>query len=314
MNLTDIKTNSAKAWFLASRPKTLTGAIVPVAIALALAWHDLSSGQVGVAGSAALSGVGRTFLWWPALLCMLFACMMQIDANLVNDYYDCARGIDAEDRLGPERACSQGWVTMSAMRKALVLVTLLSALIGLPLIYWGGWQMVVVGVACIVFCYLYTTLLSGKAMGDILVLVFFGWVPVCTTYFLQTGVITLDCLLLATGCGLATDNLLIVNNFRDRETDKKHGKMTLVTLIGEKATLALFLLLGLAALLLALYAIIPADRYMEKLVLFYWFFLLFVWQKMRTIRRGRELNKVLGMTALSILLYGITVCLALLFG
>lgn len=311
--MSEVKTNSARAWFLASRPKTLTGAIVPVAIALALAWHDLPGhGFVFEAADGHPYWLSGTFQWVPALLCLLFACMMQIDANLVNDYYDCLKGVDAEDRLGPERACSQGWVTMPAMKKALMLVTALSALIGLPLVIWGGWEMIIVGVACIAFCYLYTTLLSGKAMGDILVLVFFGWVPVCVTYYLQTRMVTLDCFLLATGCGLATDNLLIVNNFRDRETDKKHGKTTLVTLIGERATLTLFMLLSLAASLLALYAIIPASPIWEKAILVYWFFTMFVWQKLRTIRRGRELNKVLGMTALSILLYGITVCLPLL--
>ncbi len=313
--MTEVKTNSLKAWFLAARPKTLTGAIVPVLIALALAWHDLPD-MYYIGGYHGINIVlkGAPFLWIPAILCLLFACLMQIDANLINDYYDCVRGIDSEDRLGPERACSQGWITLPAMKKALYVVTALSALVGLPLILWGGWSMILVGLACIVFCYLYTTLLSGKAMGDVLVIVFFGLVPVCATYYLQTQTVTTNCFLLALGCGLATENLLIVNNFRDRETDKKHGKITLVTLIGERATLLLYLVCIIGAEALAQIAFYPCEHpWAQVLSILYLPLALLAWQKMRTIRHGRALNQVLGITALSILIYGITVCIGILY-
>jgi len=298
MDTNHIKTNSIKAWFLAARPKTLTGALVPVAIALAMAWHDNQ----------------ESFKWTPALLCMLFACMMQIDANFVNDYYDCLKGIDGEDRLGPERACSQGWITLPAMKKGLIIVTIISALIGLPLIAWGGWQMVGIGMACIIFCFLYTTLLSSMAMGDVLVLLFFGIVPVCATYYLQTGTVTTDVLLLSLGCGLATDNLLIVNNFRDRDTDKRHGKITLVTLVGERCALALYPLLFTSAAAIAFIVVYAPTFPSLKILLLvlYLIFCLSCFIKMKRIRRGRQLNQVLGQTALSILLYGIAVCLGVL--
>ena len=89
----EIRTNSPRAWLLASRPKTLTGAAVPVLIALSAAWHEAPS----------------DFLWLPAALCLLFALLMQVDANLVNDYFDWADGVDTAERLGPERAVAQGW-------------------------------------------------------------------------------------------------------------------------------------------------------------------------------------------------------------
>lgn len=289
-----IKTNSTKAWFLACRPKTLTGAIVPVAIALALAWRDNSN----------------LFEFFPAVLCLAFACMMQIDANLVNDYYDCLKGIDSDDRLGPERACAQGWITMSAMKKALMIVTMISAAIGLPLIIWGGWEMIVIGLACIVFCFLYTTLLSGKAMGDVLVLLFFGIVPICTTYYLQIHEVSVECVMLSVGCGLATDNLLIVNNFRDRETDRKHGKMTLVTIIGEKPTLILSFALTLGASALAL-AVTGCNAVATTGILIYTIVASMNTGKMWKINKGSQLNSVLGKTTLGILLYGIAVCAGL---
>ena len=96
----NVKKNSPRAWMLAARPKTLTGAAVPVMIGLSLAYADLRA-----------SG---SFCWFPAVLCMLFAFVMQIDANFINDYFDFVRGNDDETRLGPKRACAQGWVSSDA--------------------------------------------------------------------------------------------------------------------------------------------------------------------------------------------------------
>lgn len=103
-----VKINSIKAWFLAARPKTLTGAAVPVMIALALAYRDIGA---------------EKFLFVPAFLCVLFAFIMQIDANFINDYFDFLRGNDNEMRLGPRRACAQGWISQVYMRRAIGVVT-----------------------------------------------------------------------------------------------------------------------------------------------------------------------------------------------
>ena len=128
MEKEEIKTNSFKAWVLAARPKTLTAAAVPVMIGTAMAWNHTS---------------GEGFRYVAALLCFLFAFVMQIDANFVNDYFDFKRGNDDETRLGPERACAQGWVTDSAMKKALAVTTLIACLVGLPLIIYGGLEMMI---------------------------------------------------------------------------------------------------------------------------------------------------------------------------
>lgn len=130
MNEKQIDTNSAKAWMLASRPKTLTGAAVPVMIGLAFAARDLGLDDFG---------------WMPALLCVLFAFIMQIDANFINDYFDFVRGNDDETRLGPRRACAQGWITPKAMRRAIILTTVIACCIGLPLVIYGGLEMILVG-------------------------------------------------------------------------------------------------------------------------------------------------------------------------
>ncbi|MBQ7181121.1 MAG: 1,4-dihydroxy-2-naphthoate octaprenyltransferase [Bacteroidaceae bacterium] len=299
---TIIKTNSLRAWLLASRPKTLSGAAVPVAVALSMAWVDCQ-------GLSAVTTEG--FKWLPALLCLLFAFLMQVDANLVNDYFDCLRGVDGEDRLGPERACAQGWVTLPAMRRAIWTVTLLSCAVGLPLVVWGGWPMALVGAACIVFCFLYTTVLSRMAMGDVLVLLFFGIVPVCATYYIQTQTLTTGVFCLSLACGLVTDCLLVVNNYRDRVTDVRAGKCTLVTLIGAKASEWLYLLLGLAGVALTM----PVLNGWQRLVgiLPYLVGHVGAWRMMTHIGEGRDLNRVLGWTALNILGFGLLVSLLILW-
>ena len=168
MNESNVTTNSLKAWFLAARPKTLPGAAVPVMIGIA----------------SAISQYGDAVRVGAAVLCMLFALVMQIDANFVNDYFDFMKGTDDEKRLGPKRACAQGWITAVAMRRGLLYTTLLACVIGLPLVYYGGWEMILIGFACVVFCFLYTISFSYLGLGDVLVLVFFGLVPVCMTYWL----------------------------------------------------------------------------------------------------------------------------------
>ena len=274
-----MKTNGTKAWILASRPKTLTGAMAPVLVALSTAWAD------------------GYFLWQPALLCLLFALLMQIDANLVNDYLDFKNGTDREDRLGPERACAQGWITPRAMLLGITLVTILSCLVGLPLILWGGWEMILVGIACVLCCFLYTTSLSRIALGDLLVLIFFGLVPVCATYYLQTGTLTRGIILAAVAMGLVTDCLLLVNNYRDRDTDRSVGKRTLVVLIGSKNTERLYLALGLIATALCISITVAPMLYLPLH--------LSNTLRMRRIHEGKALNAILGRTALAILLFAL---------
>ena len=292
--MTDIKLNSTKAWVLAARPKTLSGAAVPVMIALALAYADLDDGA---------------FKLIPACLCMLFAFTMQINANFINDYFDFKKGTDDELRLGPKRACAQGWVSMRAMRIAIVLTTAVACVIGLPLIVYGGWLMVAVGVLCVIFCFLYTTHLSYLGLGDILVLVFFGLIPVCATYYLQTHTVTLECLLASIACGLVIDTLLIVNNYRDRDNDRRTGKMTLVVRIGVKRTERLYWGLGAAACLIGGVYLVSGKYLAFVLPIIYLALHTVTWRKMKTINRGFQLNQILGENARNMFIYGILVTL-----
>ena len=301
MNDTTIKQNSLKAWILAARPKTLSGAAVPVLIGLSLAYTDAF--QYG----------DDTFSWTAAVLCMLFALVMQIDANFVNDFFDFARGNDdAATRLGPLRACTQGWVSTDAMKRAIATTTCVACLIGLPLVYYGGLEMILIGVLCVVFCFLYTTHLSYLGMGDVLVLLFFGIVPVCITYYVQLHTITFEVFTASVACGLVIDALLIVNNYRDRYNDQIDGKNTLVVRIGEQATEQLYLGIGIIASLLGIVFWTNHHVLAFILPLIYLLLHIFTWLKMKRIHQGKQLNECLGETARNILIYGLTVSVGLL--
>lgn len=305
MNESNVITNSFKAWFLAARPKTLTGAAVPVMIGIA----------------AAIAQYGDAVRVGAAVLCMLFALVMQIDANFINDYFDFMKGTDDEKRLGPKRACAQGWITAAAMRLGLLYTTLLACVIGLPLIYYGGWEMILIGVACVVFCFLYTISFSYIGLGDVLVLVFFGLLPVCMTYWLVSPPTPLmsipwQVITLSAACGLVIDTLLVVNNYRDIDNDRRAGKRTLIVRIGEHGGLMLYAILGFIGTILALIGIAflncQDEQYAKLIILLYLPFHIMTFTEMRRIRKGAELNKVLGMTARNMLVYGILVTIGLL--
>ena len=299
----NIKTNSLRAWLLAARPKTLTGAAVPVMIGVALAYVD------------AAQYVEGTFSWVAAVLCFLFAFLMQVDANFINDFFDYAHGNDdVETRLGPRRACAQGWVTLDAMKRAIALTTCAACVVGLPLIAYGGFEMILVGLLCVVFCFLYTTHLSYLGLGDLLVLLFFGIVPVCVTYYVQLHTVTWQVFWASLACGLVIDGLLLVNNFRDREGDLSVGKRTLVVRIGEMNSLRLYLFVGVFACLLGVVFWLNGHVLATLLPLLYLVLHFYTYLKIKRIWRGKALNLCLGETARNIFVYGLTVALGLLLG
>ena len=307
MDETNVRVNSLKAWILAARPKTLTGAAVPVMIGIACA--------VAMYGWCGIRVV-------PAVLCMLFALIMQVDANFINDYFDFMKGTDDEQRLGPKRACAQGWITASAMRSGLFVTTLLACIVGLPLVYYGGWEMIMVGLACVVFCFLYTISFSYIGLGDLLVLVFFGIVPVCMTYWLTAPPTALTSIpfavvLMSIACGLIIDTLLVVNNYRDIENDRRAGKLTLIVRIGERGGLVLYLMLGLVGTILAIVGVVLLDwhdgQWTQSLLIIYTPFHTWAFNEMRYIRKGAELNCVLGMTARNMFIFGLLASAALVF-
>lgn len=204
----------------AARPRTLPAAIAPVLVGSALAWHD---GRFDPAAAA---------------LCLGFALLVQIGTNFANDYYDFVHGADTAARVGPRRAVAAGLVSAATMRRAMLAVFSAAFVVGLGLVAWGGPWLIAIGVASILCGIAYTGgpwPLAYHGLGDVFVFVFFGLVAVSATYFVQAGRWSPDAWLAAIPVGLLATNILVVNNYRDVETDAVAGKRTLVVRWGRRA-------------------------------------------------------------------------------
>lgn len=282
-----VKQNSIKAWLLASRPKTLTAALIPIIVATALASHNPRCNYQAVA------------------ICFVFASLMQIAANLINDLFDYLKGTDGEDRLGPERACAQRWISPNAMKVGIGIVLLLAVGVGCCILCYSSLWLIAVGALCVVFAFLYTTILSYTGLGDVLVLLFFGLVPCCGTYYVATGELTTPSVVASIICGVLIDTLLIINNYRDRDTDRANNKMTLIVMFGEKFGQYFYLLCGVVAWGLCFLLLPSADGWWIMITTLYLVPHFMTWRKMVKINHGRELNSILGSTSRNMLLFGL---------
>jgi 1,4-dihydroxy-2-naphthoate octaprenyltransferase len=212
------KPSLLQVWIAAARPRTLPAAIAPVLVGTALAWHDNSA------------------VWPAALACLAFALLVQIGTNFANDYYDHIKGADTAERVGPRRAVASGLVAPEVMKSAMMIVFMFAFIVGLSLLKFGGWPLLVIGVASIVCGVAYTGgpyPLGYNGLGDVFVFIFFGLVAVCATFFVQTGYVSTEAIICAVGVGLLAANILVVNNYRDVETDRLAGKRTLVVRFGK---------------------------------------------------------------------------------
>ncbi len=226
-----------RAWLLAARPRTLPVAFAPVLVGTAL---------------AAAEGKARAL---PAAAALLGALLLQIGANLANDLFDCERGADREDRIGPPRAMQLGLVSAAQMRRAIALVFGAALLVGGYLVAVGGWPIAVVGALSIAAGLAYTGgpfPFGYHGLGDVAVFVFFGLVAVGGSYYVQTLSLSPLAIAAALPVGALATAILVVNNLRDIETDARAGKRTLAVRIGPRATRIEFVVLLVFA-----YALVP---------------------------------------------------------
>ena len=293
------------AWILAARPKTLAAASSPVIVALALAYRDIIEGRA------------RTdcFLMAPALCCLAFAVLAQVAANFINDYADYKKGTDTEKRKGPARAVASGWITPRAMLIGTFVALGAACLFGLATLPFAGalgWgRLVAVGVACCVFCVLYSAgplPLAYIGLGDVLVVAFFGIVAVCFTYGVQTERITLDAVLTGTAIGFAADNILVANNYRDRDEDRAAKKYTLIAIFGERFGRYFYRVNGV--IVVALLATVFERRDLWNGVVLgalvvYFALHLWAWRTLSRIREGQGLVRVLAMSSQNLLILSV---------
>jgi 1,4-dihydroxy-2-naphthoate octaprenyltransferase len=248
-------------WLSAARPRTL-----PLALACIITGTGL----------AAADGA---FDWLVALLCVVTAILLQILSNLANDYGDSLHGADHVARQGPKRAVQAGLVTPAAMRRAMAITALLTVASGLLLLWFAFGReafvsilvFVVLGGAAIGAAITYT---AGKlpygyvGLGDLAVLLFFGWLGVLGSYTVQAG--RFDAVLLwpATACGLLAVAVLNVNNIRDLESDRLAGKRSIPVRLGlRRARVYHWLLLGLAVLCATAYVLLTFTSFWQFLYL-----------------------------------------------
>ena len=229
---------SAGVWLAAARPKTLPAAIVPVAVGTAVA-----EASGGLAWGAALAALGG-------------ALAIQIGTNFANDVFDAEKGADGPDRLGPVRAVAAGLISAAAMKRAMVAAFAVATAFGLYLAWLGGWPVVAIGVASIICGIAYTGgpwPLGYHGLGDVFVMIFFGFVAVCGTAYVQLGHVPCLAVYAAVPVGALATAIIVVNNLRDREQDARSGKRTLAVRLGRRGAL-----LEYVALLASSYIVVIA--------------------------------------------------------
>lgn len=239
-----------QSWLLAIRPKTLTMAAVPVIAGNALVW------------------AGRGDLSWMILLLTLLASVgVQAGTNLYNDAADFEKGVDGPERLGPERAAAQGWLSPRAIYAGAHISFLIAWLAGGWLIWTGGGPILAIAILATLSGYLYTAgprPLSGTPLGELFVFLFFGVAAVAGSAYLQTFLFSRDALVLGAALGSLAAAVLLVNNHRDRVSDAASGRRTLAILLGPVGTARLYALL----LALPFGALIPLYLHHQRPGLF----------------------------------------------
>jgi 1,4-dihydroxy-2-naphthoate octaprenyltransferase len=211
---------SFTAWFFAIRPKTLTAGAIPILVGTALAFGVHGTIQLGL-----------------SVLALFSSLLIQIGTNFINDSLDFKKGADTAERLGPKRATQSGHLRANQVLAGGIFCFLLATALAIPLVYSGGWPILAIGMSSLIAGYAYTGgpyPLAYRGLGDLFVLVFFGWVAISGVYYLNTGVFELNALIAGSQIGLLATVMIAINNLRDNATDCKANKKTLAVRWGVK--------------------------------------------------------------------------------
>lgn len=279
----------AGIWLEAARPKTLPAAVIPVLLGSALAHR---------AGA---------FDFFSGAICLVFALLVQIGTNFANDYGDFVKGADGPDRRGPRRAVAAGLISAGAMRTAAIAIFGVAFLVGLGLVARGGWWLVPVGLASLLFGWAYTSgpfPLAYHGLGDVFVFIFFGLVAVGGTFFVMAHRLDWSVLLAAAPIGLLATNILVVNNYRDAETDARAGKRTTVVRFGRRFALRQYVWSCASMLIVPAALALAAHDAWLALPAVCWLAGVPLTRALRIASTGPQLNLLLARTAQLLLLFG----------
>jgi 1,4-dihydroxy-2-naphthoate polyprenyltransferase len=214
-----------RLWLLAARPRTLPAAVAPVLVGTALA------------------GSEDTFRLLPFVAALVGSTFIQIGTNLSNDYSDARRGADTEERLGPVRVTAGGLMPPRRVLIGTYVAFGVAVAAGLYLAAVSGWELLVVGAVSILAGVLYTggpRPYGYEGLGEFFVFFFFGVVAVVGSYFVQTEEVRWEAVALGVPVGLLAAAILVVNNVRDVDTDRRAGKRTLAVKLGRECARVLF--------------------------------------------------------------------------
>jgi 1,4-dihydroxy-2-naphthoate octaprenyltransferase len=276
--------SGARIWLMAARPRTLPAAIAPVLVGTSLA------------------GFAHVFHPLRFIAALLGAIFIQVGTNLSNDYSDARRGADTEDRLGPVRVTAGGLVPPRQVLIATAVSFGVAVLAGVYLIVVAGWLLLLVGAASILAGVLYTggpRPYGYEGLGELFVFLFFGIVAVAGSYFVQTKHLHWEAFALAVPVGLLAAAILVVNNFRDIDTDRRAGKRTLAVRLGRERTRDMF-----AVIVYLAYVLVPVTWIFGSLkawVLLPWLSLPGAAPLVRLVRNrtdGPSLNQALAQTGM----------------
>ena len=281
----------AECFRLRTLPVSLSGVIIAIGIAK---WH-------------------AHFQWVPALLCIAFALLAQIVSNTANEYFDYLKGTDKPGRVGPRRGVTEGDITPTTLRNVIIGLLAAAGITGCCLIPYGGWWLLPAGIVIALAALAYSTgpyPLSYHGLGELMVFIFFGLVPVNLTYYVMALRFDPLVVLFSITIGLMGVNVLLVNNYRDVEDDRAAGKKTQTVMRGRPLTAFAYLLNGYVAI-----AILTAFWFMIAFVkvlplwtllipLLYLVMHTVTWNKLRH-RDGAALNPLLGGTARNMLIFTI---------
>ena len=274
-----------KAWLIASRPKTLPAAIVPVWAGCLMAW-DLE----------------RVFELRLAILTALGAIFIQIATNFFNDVIDAQKGADTASRIGPKRVAVTGLLSPRAVYLGAVIMLLLASICGVCLFQERGWAIVAIGIPSLYLSYGYTGgffPLAYRGVGELFVILFFGLVAVMGTIFIQTGQWPMEGWVLGLQIGFLSAVLIAVNNYRDVEEDRVAHKLTLAVRLGRSSVKWLIFVMTVAPSLFVLVLSGPSIWFLISFPLALVFILLEIW----FLKPTGVSSALLGLSALHLILF-----------
>jgi 1,4-dihydroxy-2-naphthoate octaprenyltransferase len=277
-------------WIQAARLRTLPAAVVPV-----------------VVGTAVAHAAGR-IAWGPALAALAGSLAIQIGTNFANDVFDAEKGADGPDRLGPTRAVATGLITAAAMKRAMILAFVIATGFGVYLASVAGWPVVALGLASIASGIAYTGgpwPLGYHGLGDLFVMIFFGFVAVCGTAYVQLATVPCLAVWAAVPVGALATAIIVVNNLRDRHQDIRVGKRTLAVRLGRGGAIAEYAILLGASYAVAIGLAVAHEHWWRLLPLASAPLAI---ARMRDLVRavtGPEFNECLAATGKLLLAYGV---------